>query len=192
MTLTKNGFPNSTLEQIHWLTLYLKLPEGGIDQRFPTESSCEERFRQIRWPDGPICPNCSKKDLGNLTREKFYPCRNCKKQFSDTSGTLLHSKTLDFGTYFRLSAEIVCYEMIQSPPSSHALKDRYGIAYATAVRLRKNLTKSLVEADGGLLGRCICVEALIVPQDVDLGSDDHLAWLQAEDRRRRWLRLGIE
>lgn len=191
MALTKNGFQNVTLEQIHWLSLYLRLPEEGVAGKFPTESACQDRFLQIRWPEGPICPGCSKKDLGNLTSEKFYLCRNCTTQFSDTSGTILHRRRLDLSLYFRLSAEIVRYEMARSIPSGHNIKDRFSLAYATAVRLRKNITKSLTEPDGGLLGRCICVRELTLPQDIDLGSDDHLFWLEGEDQRRRWRSLGI-
>lgn len=188
----KNGFPNATLEQIHWLSLFLRLPEEGVAEKFPTESACEDRFLQIRWPEGPICPACSKKDISNLTSEKFYPCRNCKTQFSDTSGTILHRRRLDLGIYFSLSAEIVRYEKVRSPPSGHDLKDRFDLAYATAVRLKKKITKSLSEPGGGLLGRCICVRELSVPQDIDLGSGNHLAWLQGEDQRRRHRLLGIE
>ena len=192
MALTKNGFPSPTLEQIHWLSLYLQLPADGIAERFPTESACEDRLRHIRWPDGLICPACSKKDIGNLTGEKFYPCRNCKTQFSDTSGTILHGSTLDLCVYFQLSAEIVRYQKIRSIPSAHDIKDEFGLAYATAYRLRKNLTKSLVEVDGGLLGRCICVDELDLPQHIDPGSEVHLIWLEAEDQRRRQRSLGFE
>ena len=192
MAMTKNGFPSAMLEQIHWLSPYLRLPAGGIADEFPTESDCEDRFLQIRWPEGPICPVCSKKDFGNLTSEKFYPCRNCKTQFSDTSGTILHRRRLDLSVYFRLAAEIVRYETVRSIPSGHDIKDRFGLAYATAVRLKKDLTKSLTELDGGLLGRCICVQDLTCPQDIDLGSDDHLIWLQGEDQRRRWRSHLIE
>ena len=190
--MTENGFTNTTLEQIHWLTLYLRLPAVGIDEKFPTESACEDRLREIRWPDGLICPKCSKKDIGNLTSENFYPCRSCKKQFSDTSGTVLHRRTLDLRLYFRLSAEIVRYQKIRSTPSAHDIKDQFGLAYATAFRLRKSLTKSLVEVDGGLLGRCICVDELELPQHIDPGSEVHLIWLEAEDQRRRQRSLDFE
>ena len=183
--MTDCGFSNATLEQIHWLSLYLRLPEGGVAEEFPTESACEDRFQQVRWPDGPICPGCAKKDFNNLTSEKFYPCRNCKTQFSDTSGTILHRRRLDLSVYFGLAAEIVGHQKIRSVPSGHDIKDRFKLAYATAVRLKKSITNSLTETNGGLLGRCICVRDLPVPQHIDLGSEDHLIWLQGEDQRRR-------
>ncbi|WP_417241833.1 transposase [Celeribacter sp.] len=190
--MTENGFANTTLERIHWLTLYLRLPAGGVDEKFPTESACEERLREIRWPEGLTCPKCSKKDIGNLTSENFYPCKSCKKQFSDTSGTILHGRMLDLRVYFQFSADIVLHQKIGTIPSAHVTKDSLGLAYATAYRLKKNLTRSLTEVDGGLLGRCICVDEIDLPQHIDPGSEVHLIWLDAEDRRRRQRSLGFE
>lgn len=190
--MTENDFANTTVEQIHWLTLYLRLPAGGIGKAFTTESACEVRLREIRWPEGLICPRCSKKDIGNLTSENFYPCRSCKKQFSDTSGTVLHRRTLGLRVYFQLAAEIVRHQKIRSIPSARDIKDEFDLAYTTAYRLRKSLTKSLVEVDGGLLGRCICFQELVPPQHIDYGSEDLLVWLEAEDQRRRQRSLGFE
>ena len=85
-----------------------------------------------------------------------------------------------------------CIWKIRSIPSAHNIKDEFDLAYATAYRLRKSLTKSLVEVDGGLLGRCICVGELDLPQHIDLGSEDYLIWLEAEDQRRRQRSFGFE
>ncbi|MEL6692731.1 MAG: hypothetical protein AAFQ12_06785 [Pseudomonadota bacterium] len=94
--------------------------------------------------------------------------------------------------YFQLAAEIIEHETRGSSPTGHGIKDTYGIAYATAVRLKKTITDALSSGDGGLLGRCICVCDLTMPQDIALGSDDQLQWLRGELQRRRWQALGFE
>ncbi|MEJ6389807.1 transposase [Gymnodinialimonas ulvae] len=188
----RRHFFNQTDERVHWLTLFLGLPAEGIATHFPTEAACEARIAEVRWPNGPICTSCSGKNIAHPTTRKPFRCRNCNKQFSVTSGTFLHGRRLSLEKYFQLAAEIIDRETRGSSPTGHGIKDTYGIAYATAVRLKKAITDELSSEDGGLLGRCICVCELAIPQDVELGSVDHLQWLQGELERRRWQSLGFE
>lgn len=188
----RQHFSNQTDEWVHWLTLFLKLPSEGIAAHFPSEADCEARIAQVRWPNGPICPVCFGKNTALPTTRKPFRCRDCSKQFSVTSETILHGRRLNLQTYFQLAAEIIEGEARGSQLTGHGIKDTYGIAYATAVRLKRTITDELSSADGGLLGRCICVCELTLPQDIAFGSEDHLQWLQGELQRRRWQSLGFE
>lgn len=65
-------------------------------------------FRMARWPDSdgePLCPNCGSESwtLGDHTLagdKRQFRCKHktCRSKFSVTSGTLLHSRKLDFVT----------------------------------------------------------------------------------------------
>jgi transposase-like protein len=190
--MTPDLFPNKTLEQIHWTSLYLGLPPGGIVAAFPSEGACEARLYQMRWPDGPVCPNCFQTNVHFFGLREIRICRKCKKQFSLTSGTDLHGIHRGLQSYFALAEEIIQYRQRGALPTLRELQDNHGMAYATAIRLRKKLTDDLAKFHGGLLGRCICIEFPNLPPDIVFGSESHLLHLEGEMQRRRWQALGIE
>ena len=184
--------PNKNLERIHWISLNLGLPAGGIDAAFPSEDACEARLYQVRWPDGPVCPNCFQANVHFLELGKIQTCGKCKKQFSLTSRTDLHGIHRGLRSYFALAEEIIQYRKRGAMPTLRELQDSHDMAYATAIRLRKKLIENLTKFHGGLLGRCICVEFPKLPPDMVLGSENHLLYLEGEVQRRRWQMLGIE
>lgn len=73
-----------------------------------SEQECYDIVKQLRWPqtDGePVCPHCDNSawTLGDHSLpgdKRQFRCSSkaCRKKFSVTSGTLLHSRKLDFST----------------------------------------------------------------------------------------------
>lgn len=58
-----------------------------------SEKEAETWFRNIRWEDTngePVCPECGCTEHWWLPSTQRWKCKGCKKQFSVTSGTLLH------------------------------------------------------------------------------------------------------
>ena len=63
-----------------------------------TEEAAREMFRKVRWPEtdgAPICPQCGCLDHYDLKTRKVWKCKGCSKQFSETSGTVFHSRKLE-------------------------------------------------------------------------------------------------
>ena len=63
------------------------------------EQAAYDLFRKIRWPetDGEaVCPECGCIESYNITTRRKFKCKGCHHQFSVTSGTLFHSRKLDF------------------------------------------------------------------------------------------------
>ena len=63
------------------------------------EQAAYDLFRQIRWPetDGKaVCPQCGSTESYDIKTRRKYECKGCKHHFSVTSGTILHSRKLDF------------------------------------------------------------------------------------------------
>ena len=63
------------------------------DPIFNNEAAARAHFETIRWPDGRICPHCGVVDNSHLmqgksTRPGLYKCRDCRKPFSATIGTI--------------------------------------------------------------------------------------------------------
>jgi len=59
------------------------------------EAKCYEVIRQLRWPEGVVCPQCSGRAVvrnGHDDRERSrqrYVCKTCKHRFDDLTGTVL-------------------------------------------------------------------------------------------------------
>jgi len=55
-----------------------------------------EFVANLRWPDGPVCPDCGGKDHSYLTTRRIWKCKNktCKRQFSVKVGTLLEDSPI--------------------------------------------------------------------------------------------------
>lgn len=63
------------------------------DKIFHNEDAARAHFEQIRWPEGRACPHCGTLDnstllKGKSTRRGLYKCKDCRKPFTATMGTI--------------------------------------------------------------------------------------------------------
>lgn len=76
------------------------LSEGAslieIMKMFPDNAAAERWFVENRWPDGVHCPCCGAKNIQERKARKPQPyrCRDCRKDFSVKTGTLMHHSRL--------------------------------------------------------------------------------------------------
>jgi len=81
-----------------------------------SDKDAETLFRKLRWPETggePVCPHCGSIDAYDCRRPNGAPrfrCRECKKDFSITSGTLFASHKLPLKGYLAAIA-IFCNEV---------------------------------------------------------------------------------
>jgi hypothetical protein len=47
-----------------------------------------------KWPNGARCPHCRSKEHSFNSKRLIFQCRNCRKQYSLTTGTKLHATRL--------------------------------------------------------------------------------------------------
>src|SRR5262245_11050641 len=78
-----------------------------------TDAEAETTFRRIRWPEnngGAICSHCGSLTAYDCRRPSGAPrwrCKDCKKDFSITSGTLFSSYKLPLRGYLAAIAIFV-------------------------------------------------------------------------------------
>jgi len=63
------------------------------------EEKAYDLFRDIRWPETngeAVCPQCGCTESYDIKSRRKFECKGCKHQYSVTSGTLFHSRKLDF------------------------------------------------------------------------------------------------
>lgn len=65
---------------------------------FPDNATAERWFIGCRWPDGVTCPECGGQNVQARPTRKPQPyrCRDCRKDFSVKSGTLMQGSPLGF------------------------------------------------------------------------------------------------
>ena len=61
-----------------------------LQTRFPNEEACWEFLRQMRWPDGFVCPRCGERGSVTIQTRRLEQCRSCRYQASITAGTIFH------------------------------------------------------------------------------------------------------
>ncbi len=69
-----------------------------LTRRFPDDAAAEAWFTETRWPNGVHCPKCGSDNIQERPTRKPQPyrCRNCRKDFSVRTDTLMHSSPLGF------------------------------------------------------------------------------------------------
>ena len=63
-------------------------------EKFGNEADAEAWFIENRWPNGTACPECGSLNVQTRPTRKPAPfrCRDCRKDFSVKTGTLMHAK----------------------------------------------------------------------------------------------------
>src|SRR5260370_41733820 len=76
-----------------------------------TEEEDRHTFERIRWPNGPVWPNCGSIEAtkleGKAHRAGLYKCRGCEGQFTATMNTIMEDSHLPIRTWLMAFA-ILC------------------------------------------------------------------------------------
>jgi len=70
-------------------------------EMFPDNETAETWFVSTRWENGVCCPRCGSVRIQERKTRKPQPyrCRDCRKDFSVKTGTLMHGSKLGFQTW---------------------------------------------------------------------------------------------
>lgn len=79
-----------------------KGPETVLEllERFPDETACAAFLRELRWPQGFVCPRCGGRRSTTIHTRRLEQCRRCRYQASLTAGTVLHGTRLPLRVWF--------------------------------------------------------------------------------------------
>jgi len=121
-----------------------------------SDAEAETAFCSVRWPEtggNPVCPACGSLNAYDCRRQNGAPrweCRECKKQFSVTSGTLFASHKLPLRSYLSAIA-IFCNEV--KGKSMLAMSRDLGLSYKAAFVLCHKMREAMaLELKGRTLG----------------------------------------
>jgi transposase-like protein len=102
---------------------------------FHDEAAAREHLESLLWPSGPICPRCGvmgdriTKLAGKSTRPGVYKCKDCRKPFSVTVGTVMERSHIPLAKWV-LAAQLMASS--KKGFSAHELHRLLGTNYETA------------------------------------------------------------
>jgi transposase-like protein len=131
---------------------------------FSNEDAARRHFEELRWPDGPICPHCgvfgnATELKGKSTRPGVYKCKDCRKPFTATIGTLYERSHIPLHKWL-LATHLLCAS--KKGISAHQLWWMLGFgSYRTAWFMAHRIREGMREARifGGMGGPGKVVEA---------------------------------
>jgi transposase-like protein len=104
-----------------------------------------QHLEAIRWPHGPVCPHCGVVDeatelKGAAHRPGLYKCRECRRQFSVTVGTVFERSKIALNKWI-LAAQLISSS--KKGYSAHQLHRTIGVTYKTAWFMMHRLREAM-------------------------------------------------
>lgn len=125
------------------------------DPIFTDDDAAREHLESILWPTGPVCPRCGVTDdrvtrlMGKSTRPGVYNCKDCRKPFTVTVGTVMERSKIPLSKWV-LAAQLMASS--KKGMSAHQLHRMLGTTYETAWFLFHRLRECAVSTERGPLG----------------------------------------
>jgi transposase-like protein len=123
---------------------------------FHDDDAAREHLERLLWPQGPVCPRCGvmgeriTKLQGKSTRPGVYKCKDCRKPFSVTVGTVMERSHIPLSKWV-LAAQLMASS--KKSMSAHQLHRMLGTNYETAWFLFHRLREAANDISGaGPLG----------------------------------------
>lgn len=124
---------------------------------FHDEDAARAHLESLLWPNGPVCLRCKvggdriTKLMGKSTRPGVYKCKDCRKPFSVTVGTVMERSHVPLHKWV-LAAQLMASS--KTAMSAHQLHRLLGTTYETAWFLCHRLREAAIDTSGdaGALG----------------------------------------
>lgn len=129
-----------------------------IYKELNTEEKCLTFLEHMRWPDGVKCLSCESRRIARITAKgklnkktgkrspdrELYQCKECRFQFTATTGTVYHDTHLPLSKWFIAIALIT---ESKKGMSANQLARALGVQYRTAWYLAHRIRKAMVDAN---------------------------------------------
>jgi len=120
------------------------------------EAAARAHLEAVLWPNGPTCPHCGNANPERITRLEgeahragLLTCRECRKQFSVTVGTVFER------SHVPLHKWVLATHLLSASKkgiSSHQLHRMLGVTYKTAWFMSHRIREAMVDSDPTPMG----------------------------------------
>lgn len=112
--------------------------------RFPTNDSCLEEIRKLRWSDDMTCPKCTRKsNFYKIKGRAAYACQFCGYHLYPLAGTIFDKSSTPLTLWFYA---IYLMAQTRSGISAKQLQRELGVTYKTAWRMFKQIKMLMAQA----------------------------------------------
>ena len=122
-----------------------------------TEEQARTLLESLRWPAGvPVCPHCKSHKAGRVegksARAGLYQCKDCRKQYTVTVGTIFEDSHLPLRTWMR-GFHLICSSKkgISAAQVGRMLGITYKTAWYLSHRIRHVMNNGTFDTQYGML-----------------------------------------
>jgi transposase-like protein len=137
-----------------------KMNLNTITKRVVDDEAAYLFLEELRWGDRPVCPHCAsiaahyfltpktadgrKTRTGKVTVRRLWKCRDCRRQFSVLTGTMMHGTKISIRTWV-----LVIFEMCASKNgvASREVERKYGLTPRSAWFLLQRIRECMKDDD---------------------------------------------
>jgi transposase-like protein len=150
-----------------------KVTIANMSRAIPTDYDAYEYMETLRWPDGEVvCPHCGVLSTahyylnpadgmsrattrGSLSQRRVWKCKDCRKQFSVTTGTVFHGSKVSLRIWL-----FVFFEMCANKNgiAAREISRKYGVAPKTAWFMTQRIREAMANDDSGKLSGNIVMD----------------------------------
>jgi transposase-like protein len=152
-----------------------KITVTQLANKIQSEADAYRFMESIRWPNGPVCPHCGsvaahyflkpansesrKTRTGAMSYRRVWKCKDCRKQFSVITGTVMHGSKASLRVWL-----FVIFEMAANKNgiAAYEIQRKYGIANRTAWFMCHRVREAMVRTNPSkMLGVVVADETWI-------------------------------
>jgi transposase-like protein len=146
-----------------------------LANKIQTEADAYAYLESIHWPDQPVCPHCGsiadhyflnpansvsrKTRTGTMSQRRVWKCRDCRSQFSVTTGTVMHGSKVSLRIWLFVIFEIAANK---NGIAALEIQRKYGVANRTAWFMCHRVREAMIKTNPSkMLGIVIADETWI-------------------------------
>lgn len=155
-------------------------------RKYPTDEACLEEIKNIRWPDGIICPNCKKiTPFYKISNRTAYSCGACRFQVFPLAGTIFEKSTTPLRFWFYAMFQMI---KTRSGISAKQLERELGVTYKTAHRMFKQIRVLMAEPNTSFSEGEIEVDETFIGGK---GKNRAFKWRQGVEEKEKEIIIGM-
>ncbi|HUQ12033.1 MAG TPA: IS1595 family transposase [Steroidobacteraceae bacterium] len=121
---------------------------------FTSPEAARQYLERLRWGGQPVCPHCGVVGdhyalLGQAHRVGLWKCKDCRRQFSVTVGTVFERSKIPLNKWL-LATHLMCAS--KKGVSSHQIHRMLGVTYKTAWFMTHRIREAMSSKPTGKLG----------------------------------------
>ncbi len=125
------------------------------EPHFQDADKAREYLENLRWTDGVVCPHCGSVShdhyalKGAAHRPGLWKCKDCRKQFSVTVGTVFERSKVPLNKWL-LAVHLLCAS--KKGMSSHQIHRMLDVTYKTAWFMTHRIREAMTSNDSTPMG----------------------------------------